>query len=303
MKERAAETPSLKRRVRRERRRRPKDLQNVPRQDIASMPEPADKVIAEKVHAIADCPLHRNCRPRPGTACPPTRTPTARCGSSRMRPSSSRAYRTLGFEQYVMEPGTRQKKNASSFPTPEWSRCPWRGRKSSRAAPSSWRRSGRRWRECGGNGRRSARCRAAVPTPAPWPGRTGGPGCACGRAPVLQPDFAGMAPAGQAPGGLQRAGDPRRLVVQVFRQVGDRRLELGVQGVGGLVGRMAEREQVQRQAAPFQPDQFLGDEGFRQPGPALQDDARLRTRVRPAGGTGCGAPGGAVPTGGVRPAG
>jgi len=53
---------------------------------------------------------------------------------------------------------------------------------------------------------------------------------------------------------------PRRVVLQIFRQIEDIGLDLVVDRVPGRVGRMAQRDDELPDAAPFQPVDLLGDE-------------------------------------------
>ena len=68
--------------------------------------------------------------------------------------------------------------------------------------------------------------------------------------------------------------DAARLLVEIFRQIAHRRLQCIVQRMALLVGRVAHRPDVEAQSMPFQLNQFLGDEGLRQSGPALENDCQ-----------------------------
>ncbi len=79
-----------------------------------------------------------------------------------------------------------------------------------------------------------------------------------------------------------RAPDAADAVVQVLGQVVHRRPDFRMQRVRRAIGGMAQRKQVERQAAPFEREQLLRDERLRQAWIALEND-----RDRTAG-TGCG---------------
>ncbi len=85
--------------------------------------------------------------------------------------------------------------------------------------------------------------------------------------------------------GPERAGEPRhrprpadpghgaaRLVLQILRQVGDRRGDLAVDRVAGGIGGVAQRTDVEAESPRLEGAHLLGDEGLRQPRVALEDE-------------------------------
>ena len=86
-----------------------------------------------------------------------------------------------------------------------------------------------------------------------------------------------------APGG----GDPRRLLVEILRQIDHRRGDRPVQVVHRRVGRVAQRDDGQREAAALERQDLLRDEGLGQPRIALDHDrdagAGSRHQAGPAG--------------------
>jgi hypothetical protein len=90
---------------------------------------------------------------------------------------------------------------------------------------------------------------------------------------------AGEAPR-RAPGGKASPG----LAQQVFGEVEDRGADLAVDRVDGAVGRMAQRDEAQVEPELLEAADLLGDEGFRQPRIALEDDGdRSRQPCRVGG--------------------
>ena len=65
---------------------------------------------------------------------------------------------------------------------------------------------------------------------------------------------------------------PHRLLVEVFRQIGDAGLDGLVHGMHGPLGRMAQGPDFQVQAALLEGQDFLGDEGFGKARIAFHDD-------------------------------
>lgn len=73
------------------------------------------------------------------------------------------------------------------------------------------------------------------------------------------------------PGGAdQPAQHAQGLVMQIFGQIGDRGLDLVMDGMAAGIGRVPHRDQMQRQPGLFQPAQFLRDKGLRQARIAFQ---------------------------------
>ena len=59
--------------------------------------------------------------------------------------------------------------------------------------------------------------------------------------------------------------------MQIFRQIMDGRFDLVMHGMAFCVGRPPERDEYQLEPRALQTEQFLRDEGFRQPRIALQN--------------------------------
>jgi hypothetical protein len=86
------------------------------------------------------------------------------------------------------------------------------------------------------------------------------------------PAAAGGAIAREPPGAPPAAQAAERLVQDVFGQIENRRLDLPMDGMDGAVGRMAQRDDADVEAARLQPEDLLGDEGLAQPRIALEDE-------------------------------
>ena len=71
-----------------------------------------------------------------------------------------------------------------------------------------------------------------------------------------------------------RGEHAERRVVQVFRQVAHGRPHFRVHRMGAVVGGAAQRHDADVEAAALQAEDLLGDEGFGQPGIALQHEDR-----------------------------
>jgi hypothetical protein len=99
---------------------------------------------------------------------------------------------------------------------------------------------------------------------------------------IAPPRGARRAVARKVPRLAPRAPDTADAVVQVLGQVVHRRPDFRMQRVRRAIGGMAQRKQVERQAAPFEREQLLRDERLRQAWIALEND-----RDRTAG-SGCG---------------
>ena len=85
---------------------------------------------------------------------------------------------------------------------------------------------------------------------------------------------------GQSPRGAPGAPYPSRFVVQIFRQIKDRRHNLVMYRMARRIGRVAQRDDANVHAALFQGADFVRDECFGKPRIAFQDDcdrARHRT--------------------------
>ncbi len=80
---------------------------------------------------------------------------------------------------------------------------------------------------------------------------------------------------GAVPGKASRvaplAQDAQRFVMQVLGQVDDGRPDFGVDRMDFAVRRMAQREERETDAAPFERAELLGDEGLRQARIPLED--------------------------------
>jgi hypothetical protein len=63
----------------------------------------------------------------------------------------------------------------------------------------------------------------------------------------------------------ETAQHARWLLIEIFRQVADGGRDALVHRVHGLVGRMAQRPDFERDSALLEGQEFLGDEGFREP--------------------------------------
>ena len=121
----------------------------------------------------------------------------------------------------------------------------------------------------------------AIPRPAPAPGRSGGRGCASGRAAgrAAKAPSARQKPARGRHGEQARAA-PARLLVQIFREIVNRRLDLVVHRMALGVGRPSQRHDDEFEPGLLQAEQFLRDEGLRQARIALQDDDDLAPLVK-----------------------
>lgn len=71
--------------------------------------------------------------------------------------------------------------------------------------------------------------------------------------------------------GPQRLQHADRLLMQIFRQVGDGRADLIMNGVAFFIRRPAHGHQFQREPGLFEPQKFLGDESLGQARIALEE--------------------------------
>ena len=85
---------------------------------------------------------------------------------------------------------------------------------------------------------------------------------------------------GLAHGEEHAAQHPHGFLVEIFRQVGHRSLDLPVHGMNGALGRMTQRPDFEIDPACFEREDFLRDESFRQARITLDDDSDASGLVR-----------------------
>ncbi len=102
---------------------------------------------------------------------------------------------------------------------------------------------------------------------------------------VREPLPPGRGVARQAPGAPPAAPDALGLLIQVFRQIANRRADLVVDRVTVRVRRVAQADEPDIEAAALQAPDLLGDESLGQTRIAFQHEGDRRT-----GATACAAP-------------
>ena len=98
--------------------------------------------------------------------------------------------------------------------------------------------------------------------------------------------------AGQAPRDAPAAQYPQRLLVEIFGQVQTLRPDLAVHRVDRLVGRVAQRDDLDVEPALFERRDLLGDKGLRETRIAFEDKGDPAPSFRSAPLMRCPAPGG-----------